>query len=306
MHKLIGQNMHIRCLRPKLFSRPTLQLIQCRLLSRDARSDTRWPEQRLGPDGKLYTVDKFSALFGRDQWQSAHEERRRDTDGVAYTLPEFEDFYGGDSDGVAYKHWDMAKHWAHKLTKELAAAPTIRDLLDMHKYNAEGLNHVHLPTIWFRIGKLSKGRERQWLRRNEDQLRPLQEHTMNMLPELHGQGLANTSYALAQSNLWGRQPWKDLWVGLSGAAQERLPDFNPQSISNTAWAFATAKHPAPELFDAIAAQAARRLPDFNPQDISNTARRGLLPRQITRLRSCLMRLRQKHKSAPGLRLIASH
>ena len=84
-------------------SRPTLQLMQCRLISRDARSGIRRPiEQRLGPDGKLYTVDKFSALFGRDQWESAQEERRRDTDGVAYTFAQFEDFYGSDSGGVPY------------------------------------------------------------------------------------------------------------------------------------------------------------------------------------------------------------
>ena len=53
-------------------------------------------------------------------------ERRRDTDGVLYTRAQFEEFYGGDSEGVPYKRWSAAKHFDHKLTKDLKAATGMR------------------------------------------------------------------------------------------------------------------------------------------------------------------------------------
>ena len=47
-------------------------------------------------------------------------------------------------------------------------------------------------------------------------------------------------------------------------------NFNSQDLANTAWAYATAAHAAPALFDAIAAVAeASRLRGFNPQALSN-------------------------------------
>jgi hypothetical protein len=48
-------------------------------------------------------------------------------------------------------------------------------------------------------------------------------------------------------------------------------EFNPQTLANMGWAFATAGHAAPELFDAIAAEAAPRLGEFTPQNLTNTA-----------------------------------
>ena len=52
----------------------------------------------------------------------------------------------------------------------------------------------------------------------------------------------------------------------------RLSNFNPQDLSNTAWAFATAGHASPQLFNAISTELMRRrLGDFNPQALANTA-----------------------------------
>ena len=54
--------------------------------------------------------------------------------------------------------------------------------------------------------------------------------------------------------------------------RRELNDFNPQHLSNTAWAFAKAGHASQELFKAISAEVARRrLADFNPQHLANTA-----------------------------------
>merc|ERR1711967_151964 len=65
----------------------------------------------------------------------------------------------------------------------------------------------------------------------------------------------------------------ELFKAISAVAGRRqLDNFNPQHLSNMAWAFATAGHASPELFNAISAEAMRRgLGDFNPQGLSNMA-----------------------------------
>ena len=50
-----------------------------------------------------------------------------------------------------------------------------------------------------------------------------------------------------------------------------LRDLKPQALSNSAWAYATAGHPAPKLFAAIADVAEEKVFEFNPQELSNTA-----------------------------------
>jgi len=62
-----------------------------------------------------------------------------------------------------------------------------------------------------------------------------------------------------------------LFNAIAAEAARRARDFSPQGLANTAWAFATAGHAAPALFNAIAAEVARRVRDFDPQELSNTA-----------------------------------
>jgi RAP domain len=62
-----------------------------------------------------------------------------------------------------------------------------------------------------------------------------------------------------------------LFKAIAKAAQVRINDFNPQALSNTAWAFATSNHEAPSLFDAIARAAQVRINDFDPRALSNMA-----------------------------------
>tara|TARA_B100000768_G_scaffold175280_1_gene186521 strand:+ start:43 stop:1158 length:1116 start_codon:yes stop_codon:yes gene_type:complete len=58
---------------------------------------------------------------------------------------------------------------------------------------------------------------------------------------------------------------------IAAEAAGRVRDFSEQGLANTAWAFATAEHAAPALFDAIAAEAAGRVKEFNEQELTNTA-----------------------------------
>ena len=62
------------------------------------------------------------------------------------------------------------------------------------------------------------------------------------------------------------------WGGYSEAAAEQgMGDFNPQSLANTAWAFATAGQNDALLFAALAKAMERRVDDFKVQNLANTA-----------------------------------
>jgi RAP domain/FAST kinase-like protein, subdomain 1 len=56
---------------------------------------------------------------------------------------------------------------------------------------------------------------------------------------------------------------------LAKTALNNIADFEPQSLSNMVWSFATMSHEAPSLFDAIASAAQARINEFKPQELSN-------------------------------------
>ena len=59
-----------------------------------------------------------------------------------------------------------------------------------------------------------------------------------------------------------------LFDAVAAQAMSRVHRFNPQELANTAWAFATAGHAAPPLFDAIAAVATPRAAEFNAMELA--------------------------------------
>ncbi len=250
----------------------------CRLLSRRARPPERPVERRKGPDGQWYSSQAvFRMTHPRADWESAEVERRRDVDGKLYTLAEFRDFYaqfpqvdGSSSDvnGVAYQHWSDAKHWDHKMTKEIKAEKSIDSLLALHREFYDALNYIHLSTLWHRLGAIDKS---QRLRRSPARLDALREHTLDTMPQFGAQALSNISLSLARAGLSRKPPWPELWTAIAQEAQGRVGEFKEQHLSNTAWAFATAGHKAPALFEAIAQQAQGRVGEFVPQALSNTA-----------------------------------
>ena len=62
-----------------------------------------------------------------------------------------------------------------------------------------------------------------------------------------------------------------LFAAMARAVARRLSDFNPQEVTNTAWAFATVNYRDERVFPALAGAAERRLSDFNPQEVASTA-----------------------------------
>ena len=243
-------------LRPLLTARP-LQPLQpplasCRLLSRRARPQERPVERRQGPDGQWVSRAMFRMTYPGVAWDSAEVERRRDTDGNLYTLSEFQSFHAqfvdgssSDVDGVAYEHWTDAKHWEHKMTKQIQAEKSTNSLLALHREYHDALNYIHLSTLWHRLGALDRS---QRLRRKPAQLDALREHTLAMMPQFGEQALSNINLSLARSGLSQKPPWPKLWIALGAAAQGRVGAFNEQVLSNKAWAFAVADARCDALF----------------------------------------------------------
>ena len=59
-------------------------------------------------------------------------------------------------------------------------------------------------------------------------------------------------------------------VGDEIAAMNNLKSFNPQNLSNTIWAYATANIHHPDLFKKIANEIIANLSSFKPQELANT------------------------------------
>jgi len=155
-----------------------------------------------------------------------------------------------------------------QLTAELGRARDLPELLSLHRRHGDDFDGMHIGAFWSRFKALARGERGKY----RDSLAPVCEQTARMLPELNARAVANVAHAFAKARLVGTGPWESVWEALPEAVRRLRGSFNPQDLSNTAWAFATAGHASPELFNAISAEAVRRqLGGFNEQDLSNTA-----------------------------------
>ena len=155
-----------------------------------------------------------------------------------------------------------------QLTSYLGKARDLSELLSLQQRHGDRFDGFHLGAFWSRFKNLPRS-ELGWLR---DRLAPVCEQTVVMLPELNARAVANVAHAFAKAGLVGTGPWHNVWTALPGVTRRGLGGFNPQDLSNTAWAFAKAGISALDLFEAISAEALRHgLGGFNPQNLSNTA-----------------------------------
>ena len=127
-------------------------------------------------------ASRFLASRSREPQSMEVKERRFALDGKAYTWQEFKAYYGSgtsDSDGVAYEHWDAARHLTHQLTKEITRQVHIDEVLTLRSKYAQGMDDIHIATCWTTVGRLAskRMRERAWLRYNVTEMQPLREHT---------------------------------------------------------------------------------------------------------------------------------
>ena len=139
----------------------------------------------------------------------------------------------------------------------------------MHQLHGHAFNRVNLATCWSRLGRVSPADRGELQANNGARLFALREQTSLQVQTFDARCVSNTLHALTKLAIPG--PAWSLWVELEGVALARVRDCNPQELSNTAWAFATAGHAAPALFDAMAVEAASRVRHFKPQEMTNTA-----------------------------------
>ena len=159
---------------------------------------------------------------------------------------------------------------SRKINKLIIDATGARGLLGLYERHGTSFNDVNLATCWNRLGKV-RGSERSWLRSDDGaRLLALREQTTDQVRTLGARELSNTAHGIAKLDLRGTA-WGSLWKELEEAALARRSEFEPQALSNTAWAFATASRATPPLFDAIAKESVGRVRKLAPQALANTA-----------------------------------
>ena len=138
----------------------------------------------------------------------------------------------------------------------------------MQRRHGDQFTEFHLSAFWSKFKALARGERGKY----RDSIAPVCEQTVRMLPELQARSVSSIAHAFAKAGLVRTGPWESVWEALPEAVRRLLGSFNPQDLSNTAGAFATAGHASPKLLNAISAEAVRRGMDgFKEQELSNTA-----------------------------------
>ena len=154
---------------------------------------------------------------------------------------------------------------------------TAREVLQVHERHALQMRPVDVSSCWSALGKLVRQsrEECEWMKaelRRSKALAPLLDSMLQKLPLFEPRSVATAVHGLASVVSATRfAPDKRIWKALAARSEDVADKFNPQELSNTAYAFVKAKQPAPALLDAIAAEAAPRVRDFNAQNLANTA-----------------------------------
>jgi hypothetical protein len=97
------------------------------------------------------------------------------------------------------------------------------------------------------------------------------------LPELDARGVANTAWAFAKLRY---VPDPALPALLSREALTRMPEFEPQHLSNLAWALVYMHHKDDALLSEIARRSAARLTEFKPQEVVSARERDKGGREV--------------------------
>ena len=152
-----------------------------------------------------------------------------------------------------------------QLTAKIKQASTVEELLQLHELHSTAFNDIHISATWTKLKNLNG-------RLSESGLKTLVRHTLQMTKkgEMGARQMANVAHAVVKCALRGTT-LNNLFDALASASVARVREFNPQELANTAWAYATAGHAAPQLLDALASASVARVREFNPQNLANTA-----------------------------------
>ena len=78
-------------------------------------------------------------------------------------------------------------------------------------------------------------------------------------------------YWPTHSDVYAGQNDASLFAAFATAAKQCVSSFDLQNLTNTTWAFATAKQQVASLFAASATVSDQQRGSFSPQDLANTA-----------------------------------
>ena len=128
------------------------------------------------------------------------------------------------------------------LTSQIKKARTIQALVCTYSAHKSHLDCIHVSACWIAFDKLARqSAERTGLCKKANALQPLVQCTVQAarIGDIGVRQLANIAYGAAGSSR-GKQMGA-LFIGLATTAEHHMAGFNTQELSNTAWAFVTAR-----------------------------------------------------------------
>ena len=144
-----------------------------------------------------------------------------------------------------------------ELNQKITQARSPETILGLYNSHGEEYDVVNMATSLHRMAKIGKRRAREWA---------TGELFLRFKNDLR-QRLRRTPAAFKPQNLanvaWAfataKVDAKDMFEAVASevSREGRLRDLNPQNIANTAWAFATAKVDAKDMFEALASEVLR-------------------------------------------------
>jgi len=170
----------------------------------------------------------------------------------------------------ASKHDPATRSKTMALNQRLVAAGSAADVLALYEREGSKFNEVNLATALYRLGhhQRSPSADLAKDRRYGQLVAATARSISNNADKWESRGLANVCWGVAHLRRV-RAREKALLDCVADAAVPRVSESTPQTLANTAWAFATAGVRHAQLFDAIAAAAPQRMGDFKPQELSN-------------------------------------
>ena len=177
----------------------------------------------------------------------------------------------------------LASRSGRDLSLAISNAESANELLDLHRRHAGALrNGIHLGNLWNKLGRKCDEihRNHSFLAARHDELRGLLAQTTSVCDEggCDARGLANIVHGAVRSGLLTFELGRDVHAVCDAVGRSLpplvAPQFHPQMTSNACWAFATARHPSPVLFEAVAAalrDEPSRLEEMPPQALASLA-----------------------------------
>ena len=163
------------------------------------------------------------------------------------------------------------------ITSLLTSSRSTVELLLLYDEHGAAFNRVHLSAFWNMMGKHAR---REAAGGNLNRLpsrHPARAHTLGVIRDTSERELSAIAWGAAAAGL-DTHKWPNLWPRVADRAVDELSRqhaghagaaWTTKGLATLAWAFATAGHSSPRLYDAIGRASVPRLAEFNQHECSN-------------------------------------